>query len=104
MVEVVVFAVIVDRYEHLCHESSLSGCWAILRGKNFNILHYRQTVHSNFFIPVMLLDTIDFYHFIPLSLTLTLPGGHKVSAKQNLLASFSQNIFLLTMMKFDALV
>ena len=26
------------------------------------------------------------YHFIPLSLTFTSPGGHKVSAKQNLLA------------------
>ena len=32
----------------------------------------------------MLLDTIDFYHFIPLSLTWTLAGDHKVSAKQNL--------------------
>ena len=36
----------------------------------------------------MLIGTIDFYHFVPLSLTLTLPGGDKVSAKQNLLASF----------------
>ena len=26
---------------------------------------------------------IDFYHSIPLSVTLTLPQGHKVSAKQN---------------------
>ena len=41
------------------------------------------------FIPAMLIDTIVFYHLIPLSLILTLPGGHKVSAKQNLLASFS---------------
>ena len=29
----------------------------------------------------MLIDTIDFHHFIPLLLTLTLSGGHKVSAK-----------------------
>ena len=36
----------------------------------------------------MLVGTIDFYHYIPLSLTLTLPGGHKVNAKQNLWASF----------------
>ena len=27
----------------------------------------------------MLIGTIDFYHFIPLSLILTLPGSHKVS-------------------------
>ena len=48
-----------------------------------------QTVQPNFVIPAMLTGTIDFYHFILLSLTLTLPGGHKVSAKRNLLASFS---------------
>ena len=34
----------------------------------------------------MLVHTTDFYHLILLSLTLTLPGGHKVSAKQYLLA------------------
>ena len=32
----------------------------------------------------MLIDIIDFYDFIPLSLTLTLPGDHKGSTKQNL--------------------
>ena len=41
----------------------------------------------------MFIGTIDLYHFIPLSLTLTLAGGHKVSAKQNIwlhvLAQFS---------------
>ena len=36
----------------------------------------------------MLMNTIHFYHFIPLSLILTLPRGHKVSAKEKLLASF----------------
>ena len=41
----------------------------------------------------MLIGNIDFYHFIPLSLTLTLLGGHKVSAKQNLLAAFSGCLF-----------
>ena len=35
-------------------------------------------------MPAMLIGTIDFYHFIPLLLTLTLPGGNKVSTKQNL--------------------
>ena len=47
-----------------------------------------------FVLPAMFLGTIDFNHFIPLSLTLTLPGGHKVSAKQNLLASFSCLLFI----------
>ena len=37
----------------------------------------------------MLVGTIDFYYLLPLSMTLTLAGSSKVSAKQNLLASFS---------------
>ena len=37
----------------------------------------------------MLIGTMNFYNYIPLSLTLTLAGGHKVSAKQILLATFS---------------
>ena len=41
----------------------------------------------------MLIGTIDFYGHIPLSLTSTLPWGHKVGAKQNLLASFSGTFF-----------
>ena len=47
---------------------------SFLRGKNFDMGYYTQTVQSNFFIPAMLVGTIDFYHCIPLSLTLTLPG------------------------------
>ena len=47
-----------------------------------------------FFIAAMLIGTIDFYHFVPLSLILILPGGHKVNAKQNLLSSFSQTLFI----------
>ena len=34
------------------------------------------------------------FHFIPLSLTVTLHGGYKVSTKQNLLASFSHTLFI----------
>ena len=48
----------------------------------------------NLFIPAMLIGTIDFNHFILLSLILTLPAGHKVIAKQNLLASFSTTLFI----------
>ena len=43
-----------------------------------------QTVQLFFSRPAMPIG--DLYHVIPLSLTLTLPGGHKVSAKQNILA------------------
>ena len=62
--------------------------WPAGHVKNFNVGHYTQTVQSNIFIPAMLIGTIDFYHFLQFSLTLTLPGGRKVSAKQNLLISF----------------
>ena len=49
----------------------------------------------NFVITAMLLGTIDFCHFI--SLTLTLPGGHNV-----FLASFSRtHEFSATRVKFD---
>ena len=52
----------------------------------------RKGVNQFFFIPAMLISTIDSYHFVPLSLTLTLPGGHRVSVMQNLLTSFSGTI------------
>ena len=62
--------------------------------QTFNIGHYMQTVQPIFFIPAMLIGTFDHYKFILLSLTLTLPRGHKVSTKQNLLASFSPTLFI----------
>ena len=49
--------------------------------KLLNVGHYTQTVKPNVFIPALLIGTIDFYHFIPLSLTLTLSGGHKVTVQ-----------------------
>ena len=54
-------------------------------------LYHAQTFQPDMFIPVMLIviSNIEFYHVILLSVTLTMAGGHKVSAKQNLLASFS---------------
>ena len=57
-------------------------------GKNFNIWHYTKTFQINVFRPAMLISTIDFYRVIPLSMTLTLTGDHKVGTKRNLLASF----------------
>ena len=41
----------------------------------------RKLFNQIFFIRAILLGTTDFCHFVLLSLTLTLPGGHKVSAK-----------------------
>ena len=58
-------------------------------------------MYPGLFIPAMLIGTINFYHFIPLSLTLPFAGDHKVSTKQNLLASIFSHIFQLTKMKFD---
>ena len=49
---------------------------------------------SFIFIPAMLICIIDFYHFMPLSLALTLPDDHKIIAKENLLASFSPALFM----------
>ena len=41
-----------------------------------------QTFLPVFFIPTVLSGTIESYHFIPFSKTLTLGGGHMVSTKQ----------------------
>ena len=56
----------------------LSVCLSVLRDKNFNVGHYVWTFHPSSLIPAMLVDTIDFYPLIPLSVTLSLAGGHKV--------------------------
>ena len=76
------------------HQAGHLSVCRVLCCKDFNIGHYTQTVQQIFFTPAMLIGTMDFCHFIPLSLTLTLPGGHKVSTKQNLLASFSWPLFI----------
>ena len=82
----------------LCNESCLT-VWrashpSVLRGKNFNVGHYTQTVQPNCFTPAMLIGTIDFFHSIPLSRTFTWPGFHNFRAKQNILASFSCTLFI----------
>ena len=48
----------------------------------------------------MLLDTVD----LPLLVTLTVAGGHKVSTKGSLLVLFAHKIFNWTEMKFDILM
>ena len=49
----------------------LAGRQAVFCGKNLNTGHYVQTVQPNLYIPAILIGTIDFYHFILLSMTLT---------------------------------
>ena len=64
----------------------LAGCLDMAKDLTLDI---SQKLFNQTFIPAMLVGTIDLYHFVLLSLSLTLSGGHKVSVKQNLLASFS---------------
>ena len=71
----------VDPYECIMSPVRRAGQLVALHGKNCNVGHHMQTFPPNFLIPAMLIDTIDFCHSIPLSPTLTLPGGHKVSLK-----------------------
>ena len=63
--------------------------FVVLRSKICNVEHYIKTFHPNSFMHAMLIGAISFYHFISHSVTLPLARGHKVSKKQNLLASFS---------------
>ena len=52
----------------------MAGQLAILHRKDLSAGHYVQTFQANFLIHAKLLDTIDFYHFVPLSVTMTLAG------------------------------
>ena len=52
----------------------LTGWLAFLYNKHLNVGYYSQTFQQIIFIPAMHIGTIDFYHFLPLSLTLTLSG------------------------------
>ena len=69
----------------LCSELCLSGRLAVMRSKNFNIGHYMQTFQPNFF------------HTCHTNFSdLDLGWVPKVSAKQNLLVSFSLSQTLFT--------
>ena len=74
----------------------------VLHGENVNVGHYTQTVEPNFIIPAMFIGTIDFYHFIPFSLTLTLSGYDRVCAKKTPAIGFIfSHTFHLIRMKYD---
>ena len=66
---------------------------AVLHGKSFKVVDYVQLFNQFFIVPDRLIGTSNFYHFIPLSLTLTLSGCHKVCTKLSLFASFSPTLF-----------
>ena len=99
------FVRFIDPHEyHLCSESCSSvrpsGQMAgpptsrpscITTTLMLDITHKLSTI---IFIPLILIGTVDLYHFIPLSVTLTFVAGHKVSTKQDLLATFSRTLQL----------
>ena len=72
----------------------------VLCGQKINIGHCMQTFQSFFSVPAMLVATIDFYHFVPISVTLTVGGGLRVGTKQNLMASFCHTFQLIIRMEF----
>ena len=79
---------------HVYSSSWLANHPSTLHDENFNIGHYTQTAGPpNVVIPAMLICIIAFYHFILLSLNLTLPGGHRACAKPSLLTSFSHILY-----------
>ena len=67
--------------------------WPSRAAKTYNIGLCTSFYTKFFFIPAMLIGTTDFYHFIPLSLALTMAGNHGVGGKQNLFSSFSRTSF-----------
>ena len=78
-----------DLCNKLCLSSWLARGLSILHGKKFNVGRLFANFQPNMFTSARIIGTIDFYHFITLSMTLTLARGHKVRTNQNLLASFS---------------
>ena len=84
------FALICMSNMDQCNKSYLASWPSGFCGKIFNVGHCTLKFSTSFFfVSAKLLGTIDFYHFILLSLTFTLAASHKISAKQNLVASVS---------------
>ena len=71
--------------------------------KNLNVGHCVQTFLPNVFIPAMLIDTIDFYHFVPLSSD-NLDRGSQGQRKAVAISyTFSHTVHMIRM-KFDMLL
>ena len=62
--------------------ASQSAGWSFIScGKNFRLGHHMQIFQPKSCMPAMLISTNDLNHFIPLSATVTLAGGHRFSGK-----------------------
>ena len=75
-------------------------CLAVLHGKNLNIGHFTQSFQLHIFLTC---HAYRYYRLLPLYTTFTdldLDRGHKVSTKQNLLASIFLHTLQLIRMKF----
>ena len=73
---------------------------AILSGKNFNIEHYTKTVRPIFFIPAMLIGTIDFTFYTAFN-DLNLAWGSQGQHKAKLIAYIFSNTSHLMRVKFE---
>ena len=92
-----------DDHMDLCNEPCLSVWPAILHGKNL-MLDTTHRLFDHVFIPAILIGATVFCHFIPLLQIMTLPGGHMVSAKQNLFGFIFSHTFHLITMKFHVVM
>ena len=61
----------------LCNQLCLSIRPAILLCKNLHVEYYAQTVQPDSFIRALNISITDLYCLIPLTVVLTLAGGHK---------------------------
>ena len=89
-----------EYHMNLCHESCSSGLPAEQPAVCLGVAETLALDITGKLFNQIVIPTIDFYHLMPLSMTLTVPGSHKVSAEQNLLASFCHT-FQLIRIEFD---
>ena len=96
-----------DPYEYhmdICNDSCLSVQPAILRGKNLTLDITCKLFDQVFFLTAMPISTISFYHFILLSLTLTLPFSSQGQCKAEPIGFIFSHTFHLSRVKFDVVM
>ena len=60
----------------------LPGRPAVVHGKTVEVGYYTQNVQPSYFLPAMLIGTIEFCHVVPQSLTLILAGGTRSAQRK----------------------
>ena len=96
-----VWICVVSHTGMVCLASWPAGMYLAIRPSciaNILMLNLMPNVFNQFFpvsLPAIFINNNDRYHFIPLSVTLA--GGHQVSGKFSLLASFSCTFQLIRM-------